>query len=432
MLPRSRSRSSAARSSSRPWPPRPRCSCSYCSCAGAGSRVFAGARSVAAGLAAVALLPRLELVPLSTAANGVVDAAGVGTLQWSDANLLFGSFGTHAGELAPLYAGALTPALVVVALITGAAARRASRLRWPARDPLVGRARRRPRAPVRPAALHHGPPGGARAALPRAGDRSARRAGVRQTGLATLALARGGARRRDRAGRPAEIVLLHRIYWCPPSPCWPCSSSCARGAGRRPSWPARWCRACSRPISPGTTTRSRIRISLPPTGTPPRGLPEPACDRSLPAGAPGGGGADALRLARQRLHAQEAAALLARPRLHRLPARQRGHALRPRGRRRLRPLQLLPYRDAIAASNDRRRRIATSSGSIGRPRDCCAASACAITSPGPSTPRPGCRSCCARRTRRSCATTRRCRSRASTALGARTRRASSCASPTAS
>ena len=44
-------------------------------------------------------------------------AAGIGTLQWSDANLLFGSFGTHAGELAPLYAGALTPALVVVALI---------------------------------------------------------------------------------------------------------------------------------------------------------------------------------------------------------------------------------------------------------------------------------------------------------------------------
>jgi hypothetical protein len=82
-----------------------------------GLAVFAGAALVAAGLAAVALLPRLELVSLSTAVNGVSDPAGVGTLQLSDANLLFGSFGSHAGELAPLYAGALTPALVVVALV---------------------------------------------------------------------------------------------------------------------------------------------------------------------------------------------------------------------------------------------------------------------------------------------------------------------------
>jgi hypothetical protein len=82
-----------------------------------GLAVFAGAAAVAAGLSAVALLPRFELVPLSTAANGVVDAAGIGTLQWSDANLIFGSFGSHAGELAPLYAGALTPALVLVAVI---------------------------------------------------------------------------------------------------------------------------------------------------------------------------------------------------------------------------------------------------------------------------------------------------------------------------
>ncbi len=82
-----------------------------------GLAVFAGASVVALGLSAVALLPRLELVPLSTAVNGVVDAAGIGTLQWSDAKLIYGSFGSHAGELAPLYAGALTPALALVALI---------------------------------------------------------------------------------------------------------------------------------------------------------------------------------------------------------------------------------------------------------------------------------------------------------------------------
>lgn len=82
-----------------------------------GLAIFAGAGLVALGLAAVALLPRLELVPRSTASNGIVDPAGVGTLSWSDARLIFGSFGSRAGELAPLYAGALTPALVVVSLV---------------------------------------------------------------------------------------------------------------------------------------------------------------------------------------------------------------------------------------------------------------------------------------------------------------------------
>ena len=82
-----------------------------------GLAIFAGAGVVALGLAAVALLPRLELVSRSTASNGVVDPAGVGTLSWADAKLVFGSFGSHAGELAPLYAGALTPALVVLAIV---------------------------------------------------------------------------------------------------------------------------------------------------------------------------------------------------------------------------------------------------------------------------------------------------------------------------
>ncbi len=82
-----------------------------------GLAIFAGAGIAAAGLAAVAILPRLELVELSTASTGVSDPAGVGTLAWADADLLFGSFGSHAGELAPLYAGALMPALAVVAIV---------------------------------------------------------------------------------------------------------------------------------------------------------------------------------------------------------------------------------------------------------------------------------------------------------------------------
>ena len=86
--------------------------------------VFAGAGVAALGLAAVALLPRLELVGLSSASTGVSDPAGVGELHWADANLVFGAFGTHAGELAPLYAGALMPALAVYAVVRRWAAAR--------------------------------------------------------------------------------------------------------------------------------------------------------------------------------------------------------------------------------------------------------------------------------------------------------------------
>ena len=82
-----------------------------------GLAIFAGAGLAALALAAVALLPRLELVSRSTASNGVVDPAGVGTLTWSDAKVIFGSFGSPSGELAPLYAGALTPALAVLAVV---------------------------------------------------------------------------------------------------------------------------------------------------------------------------------------------------------------------------------------------------------------------------------------------------------------------------
>jgi hypothetical protein len=86
--------------------------------------VFAGAGVVALGLAAVALLPRLELVGLSTASTGVSDPAGVGELSWWDADIVFGSFGSHAGELAPLYAGALMPALAILAIVRRRAAAR--------------------------------------------------------------------------------------------------------------------------------------------------------------------------------------------------------------------------------------------------------------------------------------------------------------------
>ncbi|MDP9258493.1 MAG: YfhO family protein, partial [Actinomycetota bacterium] len=79
--------------------------------------IFAGASVAALALAAVALLPRLELVSRSTAASGVIDPAGYGQLAWSDTRVLFGWFGPHTAELAPLYAGALTPALALVALV---------------------------------------------------------------------------------------------------------------------------------------------------------------------------------------------------------------------------------------------------------------------------------------------------------------------------
>ncbi|HET6173855.1 MAG TPA: hypothetical protein VFD90_14675 [Gaiellales bacterium] len=81
-----------------------------------GLAIFLGAGVAALLLSAVALLPRLELVAHSTAANGVIDPAGYGALRWSDTRVLFGWFGPRTAELAPLYAGALTPALALVAV----------------------------------------------------------------------------------------------------------------------------------------------------------------------------------------------------------------------------------------------------------------------------------------------------------------------------
>ena len=73
----------------------------------------------------------------------MIDPAGYGTLAWSDARVLFGWFGPHTAELAPLYAGALTPALALFALVRrwqrGAAARSCSRFsRSPGRPGLAG------------------------------------------------------------------------------------------------------------------------------------------------------------------------------------------------------------------------------------------------------------------------------------------------------
>ena len=77
-----------------------------------GLAIFVGAGLVALGLAAVALLPRLELVvaldaPRTASSIRPASARSAGPTR----KLIFGSFGSHAGELAPLYAGALTPAL---------------------------------------------------------------------------------------------------------------------------------------------------------------------------------------------------------------------------------------------------------------------------------------------------------------------------------
>jgi hypothetical protein len=84
--------------------------------------LLAGAGAVA--LAAVALLPRLEFVRLSISADGVVDPSGQGHLLLSDVRTLFGPFGAKTSEVATVYAGALTPALAVIALVRRPGTRR--------------------------------------------------------------------------------------------------------------------------------------------------------------------------------------------------------------------------------------------------------------------------------------------------------------------
>ncbi|HEY0517196.1 MAG TPA: hypothetical protein VGD00_08755, partial [Solirubrobacteraceae bacterium] len=73
---------------------------------------------LALGLAAIALLPRLELLRYATA-QGYVDPDGIGSLLFGDRRGLVGRFGVSHSEIATLYLGAATPALALIALRRG-------------------------------------------------------------------------------------------------------------------------------------------------------------------------------------------------------------------------------------------------------------------------------------------------------------------------
>jgi hypothetical protein len=75
--------------------------------------------AAAALLAAVALLPRLELLHYSSSADGVADPDGIGSLVFGDLRALYGPFGVSHSELTTLYAGAATPALALYAVFAG-------------------------------------------------------------------------------------------------------------------------------------------------------------------------------------------------------------------------------------------------------------------------------------------------------------------------
>ncbi|HET6174584.1 MAG TPA: hypothetical protein VFD90_18405, partial [Gaiellales bacterium] len=88
----------------------------------AGARGLAGAAvavALAFGLAAVALLPRLELLREATA-SGYVDPDGIGSFLFGDRRGLVGRFGVSHSELATLYLGAATPALALLGWRRGA------------------------------------------------------------------------------------------------------------------------------------------------------------------------------------------------------------------------------------------------------------------------------------------------------------------------
>ncbi len=88
-----------------------------------------GVLGVAAGvgLSAIALLPRLELLHESTSSSGVADPDGIGSLVPGDLRALIGPWGVSRSEITSLYAGAVTPALAVLALVRG----------WRERAPLL-------------------------------------------------------------------------------------------------------------------------------------------------------------------------------------------------------------------------------------------------------------------------------------------------------
>ena len=80
-----------------------------------GLRAAAACIALALGVAAVALLPRLELLRYATA-SGYVDPDGIGSLLFGDRRGLVGRFGVSHSEIATLYLGAATPALALIGL----------------------------------------------------------------------------------------------------------------------------------------------------------------------------------------------------------------------------------------------------------------------------------------------------------------------------
>jgi hypothetical protein len=84
-----------------------------------GAKAAAFCIVLAFGIAAVALLPRLELLRYATA-SGYVDPDGIGSLLFGDRRGLVGRFGVSHSEIATLYLGAATPALALIGLRRGA------------------------------------------------------------------------------------------------------------------------------------------------------------------------------------------------------------------------------------------------------------------------------------------------------------------------
>jgi hypothetical protein len=83
-----------------------------------GAQTAALAIAGAFGLAALSLLPRLEMLRLATA-SGYVDPDGIGSLILGDARALVGRFGVSRSEIATLYIGAATPALALIGVRRG-------------------------------------------------------------------------------------------------------------------------------------------------------------------------------------------------------------------------------------------------------------------------------------------------------------------------
>ena len=88
-----------------------------------GLKAAAACIALALGVAAVALLPRLELLRYATA-SGYVDPDGIGSLVFGDRRGLVGRFGVSHSEIATLYIGAATPALALIGLRRAAQAPR--------------------------------------------------------------------------------------------------------------------------------------------------------------------------------------------------------------------------------------------------------------------------------------------------------------------